>query len=745
MNNSYTGFLETKRTIPAIQGITIDPGRLNPMLYPFQRELVSWALRKQRAAIFADTGLGKTAMLLEWATIILNEVGGPLLVFSPLAVAEQTQRESKKFNTPHHVQICKSQDDIEPHAINITNYERLHRFDGEFNAIILDESSILKSIDGKTRNQLIEQFINVPYKLCCTATPAPNDMAEFGNHAEFLNIATYQEMLSRFFVHDDTWRLKGHAVDEFYRWLASWSVMIKSPSDLGFDDTIFQLPPLTTTPIFFDTNDIDLPTKNGQGQLFAVNLGGVGTRSAIRRTTLQDKVRIAAEIINQCEDQWISWVGLNDEGRELHKAVPDSVLIEGSDSIESKTKKLMAFINGDTRVLITKIKIAGFGLNLQKCHKQMFVGLNDSYEQFYQAIRRSWRFGQDTPVDVSIVIHETERPILDNIQSKEAMSEGTIRKMIDDISAHQKTELGLIGVTDRSYDESTSCGDDYKVMMGDCVERMKEIKTNSIDFSVFSPPFLSLYVYSDSERDMGNSRTETEFFEHFDYMASELTRIIKPGRLIACHVSQVPASLVHDGYIGLKDFRGNVIDRFMQAGCVYHGEVVVDKDPQAQAIRTKAKGLLFVQLKKDASWLRPGLADYILLFRVPGENNVPIKPDIDNETWIEWARPVWYNIRESDTLNAREARTEKDERHVAPLQLGTIERCIRLWSNKGETVFSPFMGIGSEGYQALLLDRKFIGIELKQEYYAATIKNLTRANEIKSQIPLEDIDDAEQR
>jgi len=270
-------------------------------------------------------------------------------------------------------------------------------------------------------------------------------------------------------------------------------------------------------------------------------------------------------------------------------------------------------------------------------------------------------------------------------------------------------------------------------MLGDCVERLRELPDASIDFSVFSPPFLSLYVYSDSERDMGNNRNPEEFFAHFRHLIDELMRVVKPGRNIACHVAQVPATLTHDGFIGLKDFRGATINAFVDAGMIYHGEVVIDKDPQAQAIRTKSKALLFVQLKKDSSWLRPALSDTVLVFRNPGENETPISPDITNEEWIEWARPIWYNIRESDTLNVAEGRSQKDERHIAPLQLGTIERCVRLWSNPGETVLTPFAGIGSELYQSILLDRKTVGIELKPAYYEAAKRNIQRAMDRKSQ------------
>jgi DNA modification methylase len=273
----------------------------------------------------------------------------------------------------------------------------------------------------------------------------------------------------------------------------------------------------------------------------------------------------------------------------------------------------------------------------------------------------------------------------------------------------------------------TERGEDFTLVNGDCCEEMPKLAADSVDLSVYSPPFISLFTYTASERDMGNSATPEEFFAHFGFLQRELLRVTKPGRLSCCHVAQVAAMLERDGYIGMRDFRGKTIESFERNGWIYHGEVCIDKDPQAQAIRTKAKGLLFVQMRKDSSWSRPAMADYILFFRKPGDNAVPIHPELTNDEWIQWARPIWYGIRESDTLQVVEARADEDERHVCPLQLGTIERCVRLWSNPGELVVSPFAGIGSEGYEALRLGRRFFGVELKPTYFDVAVKNLRAA------------------
>ena len=277
-------------------------------------------------------------------------------------------------------------------------------------------------------------------------------------------------------------------------------------------------------------------------------------------------------------------------------------------------------------------------------------------------------------------------------------------------------------------------GPGWRLMLGDSCERLGELDDDSIDLSVFSPPFASLYTYSPSERDLGNSSDRDEFFEHFGFITDHLLRVTKTGRLACVHVQQLTTRKATHGYNALTDFRGQVIAHFQEHGWWLHGEVTIDKDPQAQAIRTKAHALMFKTLRRDSSMTRPALADYLLVFKKPGENDIPIVGDVDNETWIDWARPIWVGIRETDTLNFAAARDERDERHICPLQLPLIERCVRLWSNQGETVLSPFAGIGSEGYMAVKLGREFVGCELKPSYWQSAVDNLTA---VSSQLSLD--------
>lgn len=709
---NYSDFLNQKRIIAPTIGRDVQPGNVHPALFPFQRDLVVWAVRKGRAALFADTGLGKTRMQVEWARLS----GERTLIIAPLSVARQTVKEAAKIGAD--VRYVRRGDDAGD-GISITNYELIQHFDlSQFGAVVLDESSILKSLDGKTRQRLTDLCNDVPYKLCCTATPAPNDIAEIANHAEFLGVMRRVEMLASFFVHDDDgWRLKKHAETAFYRWMASWAMSVRRPSDLGYSDDGYILPPLNVEPLWVASDYVP------EGQLFFIGMKGIQDRTAVRKGTLAQRVDAAAALVNADDQPWIVWCGLNDESDALAEAIPDAIVVEGSMSVDEKTARIEAFQDGQHRVLITKPKIAGHGMNFQHCAKMAFVGLSDSWEAYYQCIRRCYRFGQTRPVDVRIVLSDAEEAIYHNVVTKETEAQIMSQKLIEQVQAYEREELGSAS-QHAPYTTNEASGDGWRMLLGDSTERIKELVDNSVALSVYSPPFASLYTYSNSERDLGNSRTSAEFFQHYQYIIAELLRVTMPGRNTCVHVQQIAAMLERDGYIGIKDFRGDVIRAYQAAGWIYYGEVCIDKDPQAQAIRTKAKGLMFVQLHKDSSDSRPALADYILIFQKPGDNPIPIVPDVTNDEWIEWARPVWYGIKESDTLQYTTARDPEDERHVCPLQLGTIERCIRLWSNPGETVLSPFAGIGSEGREAIRLGRRFIGCELKPSYWRIAVQNL---------------------
>lgn len=405
----YRQFIASKAITTEMSGIDVDKESLNPKLYDFQKDIVRWALAKGKAAIFADCGLGKTPMQLEWAKNICEHTGGKVLILAPLAVSSQTVHEGEKFGIP--VRICESQDDVTD-GISITNYEKLEKFvANEFEGIVLDESSILKSFTGKMRNQIIDNFRKTPYKLACTATPAPNDYMELGNHSEFLGVMTRSEMLSMFFVHDggqtSKWRLKGHADHLFWEWLCTWAVYVNSPDDIGYHEEGFDLPELRMHEVIVDGNE---PVSE---------VLTLTERRNARRDTLDLRCEKAAELANGTEDQWLVWCDLNDESAALSKNIQDSVEVKGADSNQHKSDSMLGFSNGDVKCLVTKPSIAGFGMNWQNCHNMIFVGLSDSYEQFYQAVRRCWRFGQQQPVDVYIVIAAREGAVRENIDRKQ--------------------------------------------------------------------------------------------------------------------------------------------------------------------------------------------------------------------------------------------------------------------------------------------------------------------------------------
>ena len=368
-------------------------------------------------------------------------------------------------------------------------------------------------------------------------------------------------------------------------------------------------------------------------------------------------------------------------------------------------------------------------MNFQNAHNMVFVGLGDSWESYYQCIRREWRFGQEHPVNVHIILSDIEREIYDNVMAKEAMASEMKKELIANMEILEKQELGIGSAQiEDDYSEATFEGENFTAMLGDSAKRLSELPESTIDMSVYSPPFADLYTYSNSSRDLGNSHNQDEFFQHYKFIIGELFRTHKPGTVSCVHTADIPALMMKDGYMGLKDFPGAVIQAHIETGWIFHGWAVVSKNPQAQAIRTNAHALMFKQLRKDSSQSRPAILDRILFFRKPGDRYCPVEPvkngEIDNERWIDWAGGIWTGIHESDTLQYTTARAADDEKHICPLQLGTIERCIKLYSNADETVLTPFMGIGSEVYQALKLGRKGIGIELKKSYYNIALQNL---------------------
>lgn len=438
---SYEAFIESKRLVAPPVGIS-HPAPLDGRLFPFQRDITKWALRRGRAAIWADCGLGKSWMALEWARAVCEHERGEVLILTPLAVAAQFVREGAKLGI--NVTHCRTQDDARA-GINVTNYDRLHLFKPEaFAGVVADESSILKDYSSSTRNAMIEAFARTPFRLACTATPAPNDHMELGNHAEFLGVMSRVEMLSMFFCHDggdtQSWRLKGHAQRDFWRWVCSWAVSVRKPSDLGYPDDGFELPALKLHDHVVGAG-ADLARK--QGTLFAVEARGLEEQRAARRSSLPDRVKTAAGIVNaEPNEPWLVWCDLNDESAALAAAIPGAVEVRGSDSAEAKEEAMAKFTAGEIRVLVTKPSICGWGLNWQHCARAIFVGLSHSFEAWYQAIRRTYRFGQTREVDCHMVTSDAEGAVVASLRRKQADAAAMAAGMIAEMSEFIRADVG---------------------------------------------------------------------------------------------------------------------------------------------------------------------------------------------------------------------------------------------------------------------------------------------------------------
>jgi len=737
----YSEFLEKKKIVAHSTGLDISLDEINPVLFDFQKALVKWACKKGRSAIFADCGLGKTFIQLEWARLIKEKTDLDILIVAPLAVTLQTIKEAERLNLS--ITKCRKQDDYRS-GINITNYEMLNHFDSsKFGGVVLDESSILKSYMGKIKRQIIEMFRDAKYKLCCTATPSPNDHMEILNHSEFLGVMESHKTLAIWFINDSMnmgkYRIKNHAIKEFWEWVSSWAISLSHPSDLGYENNDFNLPELN---IIETVIPVDI-TNGKDGWLFRMPALNATDYHREKRLTCNDRAKKTTEIIAQSEEIFCVWCDTNYEADALKKAIPEAIEVRGNHSIEYKEQKSIDFASGKIKTLISKPSIFGFGMNFQACHNIIYCGMNFSYESFYQSTRRFWRFGQKKPVNVNIIYGETEKRIIDIIRRKELDFNILKKNMILAMDSKKHLQNERQYKMDYVHKETTSKDKKWKLICGDIVEEIKAIESESIHFSIFSPPFSNYYIYSDSYRDMGNCKTDDEFFTGFGFMIPDLYRITIPGRLCAIHCKQLVNYKGRDNEAGLRDFRGEIIRNMIANEWIYHSEVCIWKSPVTEMYRTKAHGLLYKQTRKDSTYSRQGLPDYLIIFRKwskgeedPEPVNWKTKENFELPKWQSYASPVWFDIQQTDVLNIREAKSGKDEKHICPLQLGVIERALELWTNPKDLVFSPFAGIGSEGYVALELGRQFLGVELKEEYYNTAIKNLERAKEKQLQAEL---------
>lgn len=774
----YEDFLKKKikKTIDA--GFT--PKSLNKNLFEFQKHIVKSALKKGRYAIFADTGLGKTIMQLAWADEVVKHTKRPVLILAPLAVSGQTIQEGKKFGIEvEKYQACHWLEN----KIYITNYEQIDNINKDdlkkIYGIVLDESSILKNYTGAYKRLIIKTFKSTPYKLACTATPSPNDINEIGNHSEFLNVLDAQDMRARWFVRDEgmnNYRLKGHAKKSFYEWVSGWCTMITNPSDIGYHEEgkKFILPELN-----YIEKKIITPKVNN-GKLFndnTVNATSFNRELArVRHERLEEVKNIISE---NKKEYFIIWINHNEDEKILKNILKeyDFRIVTGSDSVNKKESNLLGFMNGEYKILISKSSIAGMGMNFQHCHNQIFAGLDFSFEKLYQSIRRSYRFGQNKDVNIYLITTDTMSNVMDAINEKQRQFLELRNSLNKEIN---KLRYKLI----MDYEKEEIKTNNYHIINGDSVVEIDDFENDYFDFSIFSPPFSSLFTYSDSYRDMGNCDSHEEFFEQNQFLLNKLYKKMKPGRLVCIHTKDLAVYKNSSGYTGLYDFTGDYHRAMENAGFKYHSKITIWTDPVLEMQRTKTQRLLYKQLRKDSTYSGVGLPEYLTVFRKwEGDesnwNRVNNKNynNFQLDKWQDWASPswggrltkeetieliklyhnnnsvrnnteemelfnpewltgIWFDIKRTDVLNNKLARDKKDEKHIAPLQLKVIMRAIQMWTNPEEVVFTPFMGIGSEVYQALKMNRKAIGIELKKSYFDQAVKNIESVVEEKKQAVL---------
>lgn len=728
MDKKYLEFLESKQKSHVFSGFDVNESELNKDMFPFQKFITKRALRAGKYAIFADCGLGKTLMQLEWAHKVNQHTGKPILILAPLAVGGQTIKEGKKFK----IDVCKYDGSNSP--IQISNYEQLENIDTSiFSGIVLDESSILKNFEGATKKLILDLFKDTPYKLACTATPSPNDPMELGNHSEFLDVMSRNEMLAMYFVHDGgetaKWRIKGHAIKLFYQFIGTWAIMLNKPDDIGFKMDGYDLPSLNLI-----EKQIITP-KRDNGSLFNDAIISATNFNSELRLTKKERLDEVLNIVNSRPDEnFIIWIKQNEEGEMLKKLLPDAIEVKGSDSNEWKERHLLGFAENKFRILISKTKIASFGMNYQNCRNQIFASLDFSFEGLYQAMRRSYRFGQKNEVNIYLITTDTMANVKQSIDNKQKQFEVMQHEMSIAINQNLKGKT----MAKANYDIEQESNEFYKIKRGDCVQLISELENESIGLSVFSPPFAELYTYSSHLEDMGNSKDYNEFLTQFGFLIKELHRVMMQGRNVAVHCMDLPIQKGKEGFIGLRDFSGMILRAFQDAGFIYASRITIWKDPVVEMQRTKALGLLHKQIKKDSTMSRVGIPDYVMIFRKDGERLNPVtNTDLPVDLWQKYASPVWMDIDYGNTLQGyRNGRHENDEKHICPLQLDTIERLIHLYSNKGDTIFTPFMGIGSEVYQAVKMNRRGIGFELKESYFDLAKKNLYAAVESNKQISL---------
>ena len=776
--NNYNEFLEKKRMIVEPSGFEVNESLINPMLYDYQKDITRFALRAGKFLLLMDCGLGKTPIQLEWAHHVSEYTNKPVLFLAPLGVTRQTVRESHKFNRQiKYIRLVAEIDDQSA----ITNYEMLKSFINTaswYGGVVFDESSILKGLGNRTLKLAKELVQSIPYRLCCSATPSPNDYDELLRQAEILGVMPEKEAKAIFFVQDgssNSWRLSKWADrGPFWDWCSGWMIAMRKPSDLGYSNNTF---------IRADNHLHELVVAGkeykqvNQMSLFPMQAKGMTERRRARKVSVNDRVNAIAELINNPDkmrqyvpdyidgEPIVIWRKFLAEADEVTKQMPSFIDIRGNLKRNDKEKYIMQFSDGEINHIVTDPAMFGHGMNWQHARIQFFLGMSDSYEQYYQSMRRLWRNGQTRDVHTFWVYADTEGNVIKNINRKQRQHEKLYERIVNRMARHyDKSVLDHKVIKDEmEYTVDSFSGEGYKVYLGDSSEMLANVPDDSVHLTVTSTPFAGLaFAYSNSVRDIGNCRNGQELTGHLEFVMRQVYRATMPGRLCCIELMAEPLFKWKDGHTGRIDFRGDVIRMMQGLGWIWHSEVVVAKDPQLKAGRTHDSGLTQASVHKDMCRAAPVIDTYVVIFRKPGENPepvlaldssmygqkgwVPMYPEDGAASWVELAHgywkyddpemylplpnDVWTDIKESGVLKWDENNSGKgkkqvhtlgrdadDERHLAPMQLESVRRLIRMYSNPGDTILDPFSGQGTTGYVALEQGREYVGCELKPSYW----------------------------
>lgn len=768
----YHDFLESKKIKVDPVGFEIDESKLNPMLYDYQRDITKLALWKGKFLLMQDTGLGKSPELLEWSHHICEFTSKPGLIVAPLGVTYQLVKEGIKFNRP--VKRIRSSADIVNNACYVINYDILHKFTNvDIGGIVFDESSIFKGLSSKTRKLALEIVDNVPFRLCASATPSPNDFDELLRQAHILGIMSEKEAKAKWFIQDgnkaNKWRLMKWAEDDFWEWVSEWAIAMRMPSDLGYSNDNFVRSDLHIHEIVVQGKAYK--NQIGQMSLFPMTARTMSERREARKSTIEERVHevknlLDGDIINFVPDYEegsepaIAWREYLNEADEVTKQMDYFFDIRGSDSIQEKENKIRDFTEGSIKYIVTDPRMFGHGMNWQHSRIQFFIGLSDSFEAIYQAIRRQWRNFQTRDVHVFFITATTQGEVVKNIKRKEKQHNKLYDEIVARMAKHYNKNRLKIGRQEMDYKVDKFRTENSTVYLGDSAEMLDNELKNSVALTITSVPFPGMYAYTNSARDAGNCKDGQETTQHIRYIMERVYHLTMSGRLCCIHLTQEPLFKWKDGHVGRLDFRGDIIRMMQDIGWVYWSEVSIVKNPQMKAMRTNDSGLTQASVHKDMTRAAPAMNDYVVIFKKLGDNPSPVpalispkyeKEDgwINMDDWVTYAHGVWQfenksdllplpeqiwlDIRESDVLrlNGKQShklgRDDRDEKHLCPLQNGVIERLLFMYSNPNELILDPFSGQGTTGYWSIYHGRQYVGCELKESYWNLSKKVMNQA------------------